>query len=386
MRINRKHIIFYILPTLLIAQFCVKDDLLGPTAKFIIHPSIGNTQNIYVFDASQSGYNDNSQESIVIRWDWENDEEWDTDFSSELIQQHQFNESGIYTIKLQVKNSNGVSSFLTRDFHVTDSGPLGIPEIISPEIDGKNIKQSINLKWKCYHSEDSIIKYDIYFGDRKNPPLINTNYISTILDPGSLKSNTIYYWKIVAKDKMGNITSSPVNSFFTHLFDQRDEQEYDIFLVGKTFWMAENLNFQPDSGWYYNGDNPKNGEIYGKLYNWDVAMIYCPEGWHLPDAQEWQSFEIFLLISNNSGSGTSDTGLGDMIKEGGSSEFNALMGGTRNELGNYSYIGMDAGFWSSSGGNGGAYYWYIIYNQPHIFRSVLPEASGLSVRCVIDEE
>ena len=369
-----------------IIQFCVKDEIFPPIAKFSILPSVGNTQSNYIFNASESRDANNSQEIINIRWDWENDGIWDTPFSSDFIQQHQYDQQGIYTIKLEVKDSNDESSFLTRDIHVTNAGPLGSPEIICPEVDGKNLSLSTFLKWKCFHYEDSIIKYDIYFGDRTNPPLIKSNYISTIFDPGLLRSNTFYYWKIVAKDKSGNTTSTSVNSFYTHLLDNRDEKTYDIFIVENNFWMAENLNYEPKSDWYYAGNDPGSREKYGLLYNWNSADRSCPEGWHVPTDLEWKLFETSMFLLDVEDWGPRGSNQGDMIKAGGSTDFNAIMAGTKNETGDFSNIGFDTGFWAATDGDELIYYRYLIYNMPYIFRSAIPAKSALSVRCALDED
>jgi uncharacterized protein (TIGR02145 family) len=43
--------------------------------------------------------------------------------------------------------------------------------------------------------------------------------------------------------------------------------------------MAENLNYQPETGksWCYN-DSDSYCEKYGRLYDWEAAMKVCPAG------------------------------------------------------------------------------------------------------------
>jgi len=38
---------------------------------------------------------------------------------------------------------------------------------------------------------------------------------------------------------------------------------------------------------------PKDYEIYGRLYSWEEAMKNCPNGWHLPSKEEWQTLVDF---------------------------------------------------------------------------------------------
>ena len=40
------------------------------------------------------------------------------------------------------------------------------------------------------------------------------------------------------------------------------------------------------NNWCYN-DDPEYCKKFGRLYNWEAAQKACPEGWHLPTADEW---------------------------------------------------------------------------------------------------
>ena len=90
--------------------------------------------------------------------------------------------------------------------------------------------------------------------------------------------------------------------------------------IGTQTWMVENLNvstfrngdsipqakndkewsmsvesMQP--AWCYYDNNPKNGEKYGKLYNWYAVNDprgLAPAGWHVPGDEEWAKLIDFL--------------------------------------------------------------------------------------------
>lgn len=83
------------------------------------------------------------------------------------------------------------------------------------------------------------------------------------------------------------------------LVDQRDLQGYKIMEIGGRIWMAENLNYYEKlenhvvdtlrgRSWCYN-DSSAYCEKQGRLYEWDVAVTACPEGWELPSKADFDS-------------------------------------------------------------------------------------------------
>ena len=76
---------------------------------------------------------------------------------------------------------------------------------------------------------------------------------------------------------------------FKTFTDTRDNQEYLTVKIGNQWWFAENLNFETDKDSYC-----RECETYGRLYRYEAAFNACPEGWHVPTVQEWNSLINFL--------------------------------------------------------------------------------------------
>ncbi len=152
-------------------------------------------------------------------------------------------------------------------------------------------------------------------------------------------------------------------------------------------WMAENLNFKMENSYCYD-DYESNCEIMGRLYKWSSAINACPEGWHLPNDEDWYALAnlyggvakaaIHLKSTDESwardGHGTNK------------SLFNAMPYGNA-VIGNgyYSYK-QNALFWSSSEKNEEyAWDWNMVSIWDKIKRSEgNKEAILNSVRCVKD--
>jgi uncharacterized protein (TIGR02145 family) len=167
----------------------------------------------------------------------------------------------------------------------------------------------------------------------------------------------------------------------------KDGNTYKTILLGKKFWMAENLrtskyndgNAIPDvsdkTAWvnlsldtdpkwtltggycWYSNDQAKD-KVYGKLYNFGAVETgkLCPTGWHVPSLTDWKELldtyrPKFLAESELYGYELMEKGVTHWTNGTGTNQtgFTAVPGGYRNEDGTFSEIGLQCYFWSSDG-------------------------------------
>jgi uncharacterized protein (TIGR02145 family) len=148
-----------------------------------------------------------------------------------------------------------------------------------------------------------------------------------------------------------------------------------------------------EGAWGYYENDPKNGEMYGKLYNWYAVNDkrgLAPELYHIPSDAEW-SVLIEILggkkLANFKMKST--TGWSNGANGDNSSGFNGLPGGYCGGSNGYFYDIADYGyFWSSSENyTGTAWSRSLVNNNSYsaeVGRFSRYKYDGFSVRCLRD--
>ena len=202
---------------------------------------------------------------------------------------------------------------------------------------------------------------------------------SSIESSSSVSSSSV---RDLSKLVVGCKTETKDECVYGELLDERDGQTYKTVKMGTQWWMAENLNYallQPtadlDSSSFCYNDSLENCEIYGRLYLKSAAMdsagtwsdgglncgFYsecspkepvrgvCPEGWHLPNDDDWEalfavvgdSSLVPLALKSASGWWKTDNGMDAF-------GFAVLPAGRKRNLGDYYSIGYSTSYWSST--------------------------------------
>jgi uncharacterized protein (TIGR02145 family) len=256
---------------------------------------------------------------------------------------------------------------------------------------------------------------------------------------GGLEPYTVYHVRAYATNSAGTGYGQEVG-FQTYwdnaILMDGDGNEYPTVQIGEQVWSAMNLRsvhyadgspvmlVTGDTAWaalevdaraYCFYDPDATGiETYGALYTWAAAVNgtgsgntgagnvqgVCPDGWHLPDDDEWKELEMELGMSalvaeKYDWRGYSE---GGMLKLPGTefwnepnematneSGFNAAGSGRREDNGSLSDIGNYTGFWSSTdSGDNGALLRGLHTQRGEIRRLSVSKKEGYPVRCVKD--
>lgn len=202
--------------------------------------------------------------------------------------------------------------------------------------------------------------------------------------------------------------------------DSRDGEHYPVVQIGNQLWMGENMRHninwsylipRDKEGFQYNSEliewhkaEKKTGvadleqlEKIGRFYDWSEAMKVCPEGWHLPTKQEWQT--MVKKISEQNGLAQSDDsfmGVARLLKvksgwqpswgnRNGVDElgFGIVPAGLHDSFRNEdSYLGKEARFWTAT--EGMEYHPDFVQVKTKISFFAMPNYYACSVRCVKD--
>ncbi len=162
---------------------------------------------------------------------------------------------------------------------------------------------------------------------------------------------------------------------------------------------AQWANLTTGAWCYYNND-PANGAIYGKLYNYYAVVDprgLAPAGWHIPSHSEWKKLvkcvdptsdtTIIGIISNNAGGPLKEVGTSNWKTPNtgatNTSNFSALGGGRRHSTPSvdFGYKTYQGNWWITD-----QYVFRLDNNNTdvYIYEYTFEPTTGVSVRCIKD--
>ena len=150
-------------------------------------------------------------------------------------------------------------------------------------------------------------------------------------------------------------------------------------------WFLASENHQP--AWCYYNFNKKDGEKYGKLYNWyavNDSRGISPEGWRIPSSNDWEVLITFLGGKDVAGKKLkASTG---WLKEGNGtneSQFNMRSGTSCTGNGGFTKPNKYSEFWTSTQfSTNNSFYVATEYKNDKITVIDCDKSWGYSIRCI----
>lgn len=309
----------------------------NPTAYFELVNTVGYPK-IWLF-SFLGGCTDleDPEEALMVRWDWEGDGIYDTEFSTDQLATHTFNNPGIYDVTIQVKDTDELTDEVSHQVTVLGPGGQPCPDV-DPVIYGGETYPTVLIGDQCWLNK-------------------NLNIGTMILNSALPSQNT------------------------------PDE-------IIEKYCYSNSLDSCEKYGGLYNWNEMM------QYNNEEGSRGICPNGWHIPTDEEWKELEgeidshygypdehwdqfgpfrgWDLGINIRSQSNWYNLGIG-YDKFG----FNAQPGGQRENNSEFEEMGLMGYYWTStSPGLSGNSRWISTGNK--VARELDQKEHGYAVRCIMD--
>lgn len=129
-----------------------------PEAEFTITPESGFPDTEFVFDASGCSDEEDPVSALEVRWDFESDNIWDTDWNTEKITTRSYDLPGTYQVRLQVRDTDGATGSLSNELSVTIPGGGGPCPGTPTVTDGDgNVYNTVQIGNQCWMRENLVV-------------------------------------------------------------------------------------------------------------------------------------------------------------------------------------------------------------------------------------
>lgn len=174
--------------SLLILGISCKKEAAEPIASFSINSHVAYAGSIITVDASDSKDPDGDDFSLQLRWDFEDDGTWDTDYSFDKQVNWSFTGSGYHRIRLEVKDQDDLTSKATDSVNIfgpfpdsvildaRDNQQYRIVKINGIWIMAENLRYGKRIPSSIKQTDNDVVEYYVYDDDSANLPVYGGLY------------------------------------------------------------------------------------------------------------------------------------------------------------------------------------------------------------------
>jgi|GEM_PF-668606 len=199
-----------------------------PKAKFTLTPDRGAITTVFNFNADSVSDFEDPSSLLEVRWDWNHDKIFDTEFTTEKSATHAYNAVGVYFPLMEVRDTKGMTDTVKNLVVVvsdTNNRPPDEPIYITPPEWQTWMDQTIIFKWTCNDFDNDPVQFDIWIGTSREflsiwqGGITDFNLVDGVkqfeITLAGFKFNCDYYWQIGARDPAGNYTMGKIWKFTT---------------------------------------------------------------------------------------------------------------------------------------------------------------------------
>lgn len=284
----------------------------SPRASFFVNPDSANILTEFTFDASGSRDDEDSLDQLMFRWDFEGDQIWDTEFSSDPVTQFKYPDNAFYPVRLEVKDPQNMRNISIFDLEVTRLNDKIVPIILS-ECNHCTLEDTIRLDAGQSYIVDNpdaglLYSWDI-FGDNLWEMVNSTSPLFSYMIPrdGVFKiklrvtDNEGLYMDTITKLEIFQFNTPPVADLV--LANRYGNTSTNFYLHAKGSWDRETGYFDRILRWDLNDDgiwDEENNDQYEVWVQFDKPGDY-PVAFQITDEQEKSAlaYDTIRVFSGN---------------------------------------------------------------------------------------
>lgn len=189
-----------------------------PHPAFTVAPPAGNSTTTFSVDASNSTDLHDATLWLEVRWDWEDDGTWDTEWTVTKTAEHRYAEAGTYTIRLEVMDRHAslnetarqvlVSPLDTEPPTIQHAPPASVKvgqalDIVATVTDAEGVEEVVlHYRTPGTSTFETIEMAASQDGSPANPDVYVAS-IPALTAPGTLE------YHVEATDRVGNVAREP---------------------------------------------------------------------------------------------------------------------------------------------------------------------------------